>query len=142
MEATELTELAFSSKKHWNYSDEQIMAWSSGLTITPEFIAQYLVFRFEVSGKLAAFYALATRGENEFELEHCWVSPGHIGQGIGRMIFDHIKQQMTRAGVKTLRIVSDPNARGFYEKIGAVYQGEHLSPVSGRYLPALLLHLV
>jgi GNAT superfamily N-acetyltransferase len=55
----------------------------------------------------------------EVELEHLWVSPEHIGTGIGRALFDHAVRRAAALGATTLSIEADPNAEGFYRRMGA-----------------------
>jgi len=136
-DATELTEIAHKSKQFLGYSDDQISQWSGGLTVTEEFISDNLVFCLKEHGLIIAFYALVKIDEAEMELEHFWVSPKNIQKGKGKMLFEHLKGQLVPKSISTVKIVSDPNAKEFYEKCGATYQKEHLSPESGRYLPLL-----
>lgn len=140
-QSDELTQLAIRSKRHWGYSQDQIDAWTPGLTVTPQFIEQHTVFSCQVADHIVAFYALVPIADDELELEHCWVDPEHMGRGIGRTLIDHVRSQMQQAQVTKLRIVSDPNAVEFYEKMGAVRVSTHLSSESGRELPLLYLLL-
>ncbi|RJQ84641.1 MAG: GNAT family N-acetyltransferase [Desulfobacteraceae bacterium] len=58
-----------------------------------------------------------------------------MGQGIGTKLFDHLRQRCIAKGIKELGILADPNARGFYEKMGCRYQGEHPSTIMNRTTP-------
>jgi N-acetylglutamate synthase-like GNAT family acetyltransferase len=98
-----------------------------------------MVVCYDEANETVGMYALVRRSETEFELEHCWVDPDQIGKGIGRKLMEHVKEQMVRADITSLRIISDPNAAGFYERMGALRQGEYISPESGRHLPLFYL---
>lgn len=74
-------------------------------------------------------------------LEHLWVAPTHIGTGIGRRLVAHATERLRAEGVRTVRIESDPNAEGFYVKMGARRVGEVASTPAGRTLPLLVLTL-
>jgi predicted N-acetyltransferase YhbS len=70
-----------------------------------------------------------------------WVSPEHIGAGIGRALFDHAVRRAAALGAATLIIEADPNAEGFYRRMGARRVGENVYEIEGhrRELPLLIL---
>jgi predicted N-acetyltransferase YhbS len=88
---------------------------------------------------MVGFYALVGEGR-ELDLEHLWVTPEHIGTGVGRLLFDHAVRRAVSLGAETVRIESDPNAEGFYRRMGAVRAGEISYPIDGqkRTLPLLV----
>jgi GNAT superfamily N-acetyltransferase len=140
-ESPELTRIAHASKRHWGYSDDLMTMWQADLTVSPAAIADDLVFCAEVDGAIAAFYAVSGDGPVR-EIEHLWVLPAHIGTGVGRALFEHMVEQLWGAGVSTLRIASDPNAAGFYERMGARRIGDVPATPEGRTLPLLELAIV
>ena len=91
-------------------------------------------------GGIVGFYALSGQAP-VMELEHCWVRPSHIGQGIGARLIAHAVATCRAARVGTLRIASDPFAEGFYRRIGARPAGMVPSTPRGRTLPLLLLRV-
>ena len=141
--ASTLTQVVIDSKKYWGYSLEQMTQWISGLTITGQFIAQNHVYvgTHATDGNIILVYALVEIDQQWAELEHCWIRPEYIGQGYGRLLFSHMEQNFRNLGKKYLRIVSDPNAEGFYLAMGAVRDGTVISQESGRKLPLLRLTL-
>ncbi|MCB9089707.1 MAG: GNAT family N-acetyltransferase [Calditrichae bacterium] len=42
-----------------------------------------------------------------------------MGQGAGARLFRHAVAALASHGIKHLKIVSDPHAEGFYQKMGA-----------------------
>ena len=66
-----------------------------------------------------------------------------MGQGLGAFLFHHALGHCRKRSASVLKIESDPNAAGFYEKMGAVKVGEHRSEVDGqvRILPILEMKL-
>jgi GNAT superfamily N-acetyltransferase len=76
-----------------------------------------------------------------FELEHMWVTPQHIGTGVGKLLFDHAVLTARLLGGFELTVVSDPHAEGFYLRMGARRVGEAPSKPEGRTLPFLALDL-
>ena len=57
--------------------------WREQLTITPNFIAENETFAAIIKQQTVAFYALLQTAD-VLRLEHLWVLPDWIGQGIGR----------------------------------------------------------
>jgi predicted N-acetyltransferase YhbS len=68
-----------------------------------------------------------------------WVAPAHLGSGIGKTLFLHAMQNAARRDVSAVEISSDPNAEGFYRKLGAYRTGETVSEIDGepRSVPRL-----
>ena len=77
----------------------------------------------------------------ELDLDHFWVLPDCINQGVGRQMFTHLIASMQYLNFTKLRILSDPNAVGFYQKMGAQLRGEEKTQVSGRILPLISFEL-
>lgn len=133
-----LTKIANDAKRHWGYPEHWLQHWQDDLTISDDFIASTDVYVAESEGNVLGFYALIIR-EDKAELDHLWVSPPHIGTGVGKQLFLHAMQQAAKENVSTVEILSDPNAEGFYRKQGAHRIGEVVSEIDGepRILPRL-----
>ena len=73
-------------------------------------------------------------------LEHLWVLPEATGRGIGRSLFTYALERARASGAQSLEIESDPNAAGFYLRMGAHQVGASLSELEGqpRELPILV----
>ena len=137
-EANLLTEIALNAKRYWGYPEHWIKHWEADLTISPEFIRDNHVYVAEADGEVRGFYALCVRGEKA-ELEHMWVTPACIGTGIGKELFLDAMERAAALDVRDVEITADPNAAGFYERMGARQIGEIDAPVAGlpRKLPRL-----
>ena len=57
----------------------------------------------------------------------------------GQILFDDLKKRLLARGASRLKIVSDPNAEGFYQKMGAVKVGEEQTKIEGRVFPVFEL---
>jgi len=134
-----LTEIAFAAKRHWGYPEKWIQRWKEVLTIQPEFIRCHEIYIACIEEKTVGFYALAG-GLNRMALEHLWVLPKDMGQGVGRALFDHAVRRAKALGVEVIEIESDPNAEKFYERMGARRIGANISELEGkpRALPVLI----
>ena len=139
-EATTLTEIALKAKRHWGYPEHWIQHWQEDLTISSDFISNNEVYVAEREGEVVGFYALVV-ADQRAELEHMWVAPPHIGTGVGKELFVHAMQKAAGENVSAIEISSDPNAEGFYEKMGARRISEDSSEIEGqeRTLPRLTI---
>ena len=137
-EAATLTQIALDAKRHWGYPEHWIKHWEADLTITSDFIRDNQVYVAEKDGEIRGFYALCVTGR-EAELEHMWVTPAAIGTGIGKELFLDAMERAAELNVNAVGISSDPNAAGFYKRMGATQIGEVDAPVDGepRKLPRL-----
>lgn len=141
-EAETLTAIAHAAKRHWQYPESWIEKWQSDLTITPQFIATHEVFVALVADEVAGCCALVMT-DSLAEIEHMWIKPEHIGSGVGRALFEHAKTRAEESGANVLELSADPNAEGFYERMGAKRIGEVPANVDGktRVLPRMRMVL-
>ena len=138
-----LTQITFAAKKHWGYPERWMEIWKDALTITPEFIANNEVYAATVESEVAGYYGLIA-SDGKVQLEHMWVDPAYMGSGIGKRLFDHAIKAAESLGASSMEIESDPNAEGFYKRMGARRIGEIASEIEGmpRLLPLLVVDLM
>jgi len=137
-EAETLTTIALEAKRYWGYPEHWIKHWEADLTVTPDFIRDNQVYVAEADGEIRGFYALCVNGDKA-ELEHMWVTPACIGTGVGKELFLDAMERAAALDVRDVELSADPNAAGFYERMGAKQIGEVDSPIDGqvRKLPRL-----
>jgi N-acetylglutamate synthase-like GNAT family acetyltransferase len=137
-EADALTQIALDAKRYWGYPEHWIKHWEADLTVSSDFIRNNQVYVAEKEGEIRGFYALCVSGMKA-ELEHLWVTPGSIGTGIGKELFLDAMDRAATLEVREIGISSDPNAAGFYERMGASQIGETEASMDGqvRKLPRL-----
>ena len=137
-EASTLTNIALEAKRYWGYPEHWIKHWEADLTISADFIRDNHVYVAEADGEVRGFYALCVSGDKA-ELDHMWVTPASIGKGIGKELFLDAMEKAAALAVRDVGISADPNAAGFYERMGATQIGEVDSPIDGqaRKLPRL-----
>jgi GNAT superfamily N-acetyltransferase len=133
-----MTGIAHDAKRHWGYPEHWIQHWQDDLTISSDFVNNNQVYVAERDGETVGFYALVA-GKGKAELEHMWVAPEHIGAGVGKELFFHAMQTAAGDNISTIEISADPNAEGFYRRMGARRIGEVSSEIEGqtRVLPRL-----
>lgn len=141
-DAPRLTEIAFAAKRYWGYPEHWIAVWREQLIITEEYVRSHQVILAEFSTQVAGFYGLISEGDRA-ELDYLWVDPPHIGQGIGRALVDHARHAAASSGAERLEIIADPNAEGFYWRMGAEKIGESVYVLEGqeRRLPRMVIYL-
>ena len=139
--AETLTEIAHAAKRDWGYPESWIAAWGDTLTMRPEFIAANIAYCAVNDDRIAGFYVLA-QADDGIQLDHLWILPSVMGRGIGRALFDHAAAEARTLGADLIRIEADPNAEGFYQRMGAVRVGTRVSYIEGerRELPLLEYH--
>ena len=137
-EAPTLTQIALDAKRYWGYPEHWIKHWESDLTISSDFIRDNHVYVVAEDGEIRGFYALCVSDEKA-ELEHMWVTPACIGTGIGKELFLDAMERAAALNVRCVELTADPNAAGFYERMGAVQIGETESVIDGqvRKLPRM-----
>ena len=141
-DAAELTQLAQLAKASWGYPDAWLLEWKAELQISEDYIRCNAVFVAESRERLVGVVGVAD-GSYGPEISHLWISAESQGRGLGRTLVDRAKQVAKGNQWTSLRIVSDPFAQPFYERLGAVKIGEVSAPVAGtaRSLPVLRLDI-
>ena len=141
-EAAALTEIAHAAKRHWGYPENWIEHWKDDLTITPDFIATNEMY-VAISGEEIAGCCALVMSDSLAELEHMWIRPEHMGNGVGRVLFNKIVERAIAFDAKTVELSADPNAEGFYQRMGATHIGEVQSEIEGqpRVLPRMSFDL-
>jgi GNAT superfamily N-acetyltransferase len=138
-EAETLSDISLRSKGYWGYPHEMLEAWRPDLTLTRDYIRRNPVRCVLLEDRLVGFYALKTGDEHY--LDHLWLVPEAIGQGIGRLAFEHAVRLAHELGMQSFVIISDVHAEGFYLKMNARKIGEFFSPQQNRMLPKMLFRI-
>ena len=141
-EADVLSQIAFAAKAHWGYPQRWLEIWTPQLTFSSEYFEKNEGWVAAVDEVLVGFYTLQEQS-GIASIENLWVLPEYIGKGIGKALFLHAVELSRQRGYKILRLESDPNAVGFYEKMGMHKVNEHWYEVDGqpRILPIMELSL-
>jgi GNAT superfamily N-acetyltransferase len=136
-DAAPLTELAWRAKAHWGYPPAWLSAWRAQLTVDASYLAEHRVLVAERAGVPVGMCALEDHG-SWWVLEHVWVDPAGMGQGIGRVL---VEDRLTLAwSLRPGRVLveADPHAGGFYRRLGARQVGKVPAAMPGvpdRVLP-------
>ena len=141
-EANVLSKIALSAKAHWGYPERWMEIWTPLLTYSARYFEENESWAAVLDMKSIAFYTLQEKHGTAW-IEDLWVLPEYIGQGVGRRLFLDAKSRAYHKGYKTLQLEADPNAMGFYEKMGMHKIGERIGEVEGqpRILPIMEIDL-
>ena len=139
---TEINKLIESAKRHWGYSDELINLWLPDLLITPENIISRTFWCMKINEEIKGALSLSVISNGVFELEDFWLAPSLIGTGLGRKMFQYVISHLKSIKAKKMIIISDPNAEGFYQEMGAKRIKFIDSKPKGRVLPVMELSIL
>lgn len=141
-QADQLTQIALAAKTYWGYPRRWLEIWRPQLTFGPEYFIVHGGWAALVNDTPIGFYTLEEKNRNAW-LENLWVLPDYIGKGVGKILFLHAVELSHQRGHKVLQLEADPNAVGFYERMGMHKIGERHSEVDGqaRVLPIMEIWL-
>ena len=141
-QAATLTQIAMAAKRHWGYPERWMELWKPQLTFSPSYFEENESRVAEIDHAPVAFYTLLEKDGSAW-LENLWVSPEYMGEGVGRQLFLHAMGLARGRGFLSMQLEADPNAVGFYEKMGMHKIGARHSQVEGqpRVLPIMEIEL-
>jgi len=135
-----LREIAVEAKAHWGYDRARVEAWARDGDFEAESLRAREVYVAEADGAAIGWGALIMRGEVGW-LEDLWVDPPWIGRGVGRLLFEHVAERARGLGARRLEWEAEPNAAGFYRRMGAAYVRPSEVTEWGRVLDVLGVEL-
>ena len=146
-----LTEISFISKKYLDHPSEYFAIVESKQTITKEYLSKNEVFVCEKDKKIIAFYSIVNIiehfriGENDIEkgfwLEHMFVKPENIEEAIGEKLFFHLIDFCKEHSINEIIILSNPNSKEFFKKMGCDYIKEYSSTIKDRTTSLMIYRL-
>lgn len=141
-QAAELTCIAQAAKAHWGYPRRWLEMWAPQLTFSPQYFEENEGWAAVLDGRPIGFYTLQEEDGNAC-IENLWVLPEFIGKGVGKALFLHAVERSRQRGYTVLQLEADPNAAGFYERMGMHKIGEHQYELEGqpRSLPIMEMEL-
>lgn len=141
-QAEALSAIALAAKRHWGYPERWIEIWKPQLTFGSAYFAENESWVAEMDYTPVAFYTLLEKDGMGW-IENLWVLPEYIGKGIGKKLFLDALERCGQRGYTCLQLEADPNAVGFYEKVGMKRIGERISDIEGqpRILPIMEIRL-
>jgi GNAT superfamily N-acetyltransferase len=136
-EAELLTDLSLRSKALWGYDAAFLARCRAIMRVKAGNIESQPHYVAEVEGRVVGFYGFEPEAEG-IGLDYLVIDNEFVGRGIGRALWDHAVAAARDLGHPALIVVSDPNAEGFYLRMGCRRVGTRPSDLeNGRQLPLL-----
>ncbi len=137
-----MTSIALAAKSYWGYPTSWMQIWTPELTFGPAYFEDNESWAAVAQEEAVGFYTLQEK-EGAGWLDNLFIKPEYMGRGIGQTLFAHALTLARQRGYRWMRWESDPNAVGFYEKMGGRRIGERHSRVEDqpRILPIMELEL-
>ena len=130
-EGERLREIAIAAKGYWGYDLDRVSEWAAMGDFSPVGLRRKDVSVAAVGGK-AVGWAAAIRQGDVWWLDDLWIEPAWMGKGIGSRLFRHAAERGRRTGAARMEWEAEPNALGFYEKMGGRYVRDGEPGVWGR----------
>lgn len=136
-----LASLEVRSESYWGYDNDFMDRFKNIYLITEDFILNNPTYILKDDEIIIGFYGLLI-GEEETSLEYLFIEPQHIGKGYGKALWNHALEEYKRLGIREFTIITSPDARGFYLRMGATIYKEVDSLISeGHKTPKLIYRL-
>ena len=91
----------------------------------------------DASQRRLGFSVVQPADAGRWELDDLFVEPESMGLGVGRLLVDDVVSRAAAAGKAHVDVVANPNAVGFYERVGFETTGE----ASTRFGPGIRMSL-
>lgn len=139
-EGERLRAIAESSKAYWGYDRHRIREWAAMGDFSPPGLRAKEFYVAEIGSRPVAFASLIPKDE-VCVLDDLWVEPKWIRKGIGSSLFRLAAARAKELGARRLEWEAEPNAIGFYEKLGGRYLRDGEPSVWGRRNPIMGLEV-
>jgi GNAT superfamily N-acetyltransferase len=117
LDGPRLREIAVAAKGHWGYDMECVRAWGDEITVVPKEGGKDIVVAEDADGSIVG-WASAEPRDDAWWLEDLWVDPGRMRAGVGSRLFREAARIARSAGATRMEWEAEPNALGFYERMG------------------------
>ena len=117
-EGERLREITAAAKGFWGYDGARVSAWAASLDLSPERLAGAHAFVAEVGGAAVGWAEILPPDGDVSVLEHLWVEPARMRRGAGSRLFREAAERAAGLGATALRWEAEPNALGFYARMG------------------------
>lgn len=97
---------------------DALLAHPDAIALPVEYISQGHVFVAERDGEVVGFAAVLPRPDGNAELDALFVDPVLWKRGVGRLLVDHCACVARDRASRTLHVVGNPHAEGFYLACG------------------------
>jgi GNAT superfamily N-acetyltransferase len=139
-EGKRLREIAIAAKSYWGYDLERVVQWAAMGDFSPQGLREKEVYIAETQGQVIGWASVISRGDVCW-LDDLWIEPEWIGRKVGSLLFDHAVEQAKQRGATQMEWEAEPNALGFYERMGGRYLRDSQPSIWGRVIPVMGIEL-
>lgn len=133
-----LTDLAMRSKASHGYDAAFMEQCRAELTIHERTLDERDIWVAEAQGRIVGFFGLDRPEDGVCVVNPIFVEPNLQQGGVGRALWQKLEERARFAEARAIGLDSDPNAVGFYEKMGCRIIGWSPSgSIPGRRLPKM-----
>jgi len=137
-----LSTLCLKSKAYWGYDADFIEACRDELTLSRSDLTSDHLIVAEDNDKIIGMAQVHIDDASKCFLDKLYVDSNHLGSGVGKALFQWAKATAKRLRKANMYVVADPNAAGFYRRMGAILIGDTPSgSIPGRMLPLYVIRL-
>jgi GNAT superfamily N-acetyltransferase len=139
-EGERLREIAIAAKSYWGYDLERVVQWAALGDFSPQGLREKEVYVAETEGQVIGWTSLMSRGDVCW-LDDLWIEPEWISRKVGSLLFRHVVERAKQRGAARIEWEAEPNALGFYEKMGGRYLRDSEPSIWGRVTPVMGIEL-
>jgi N-acetylglutamate synthase-like GNAT family acetyltransferase len=125
-EAPRLREILADAKGHWGYEVDLLRRWIDSYDFDELFRTREMLVA-EAAGAVVGWASLVPPVDDVAVLDDLWVEPVWIGKRVGSRLFARARDRATELGASQMTWETEPNAIGFYERMGGRYIREETS---------------
>ena len=124
-EARALEALQRRSSNVWEEYRAQLAAHPDAIAAPHRAIAERRVrVAIDASGHPLGFSVVLPVEDGRCELDDLFVEPDRMRRGVGRMLVQDVARRAAASGASRVDVVANPNALGFYSRLGFEVTGE------------------
>ena len=124
-EASALATLQRRSSDVWEEYRAQLAANPDAIEPPHQAIADRRVrVAVDAVGRRLGFSVVLPITGGRCELDDLFVEPDSMGVGVGRLLVDDVATRAAAAGASHVDVIANPNAMGFYERLGFEITGQ------------------
>ncbi len=125
------------SKAYWGYDIDFMKKFMENFGLTPDYISRQSTYVASLEENAVGMYSFSRNKDDQLELDNFFMHSDYIGQGIGKIMWEHCVETAKSYKDQFFLLWSDPYAEGFYLKMGCKKIGERKSPMMPNRYPAI-----
>jgi GNAT superfamily N-acetyltransferase len=118
-----LEELQRRASLEWEDYRADLLANPDAIELPLSQLAEKRVRVAEADSGIVGFSVVIPKSGGISDLDGLFVEPAHWGNGVGRLLIADAVDLARRQAARSLEVVGNPRARGFYERCGFVEFG-------------------